>query len=148
MKYLFVFLFTFLGLSYTQAQLPKIIQDDLDESYDWLLSVAKSNTCQTATPMSENDIEETRIEECAFVEEFVMFPNPVKDILTVEFKAANNATKLIISSLEGALIKEVKIPEGQMVYANKFDLNDLTPGTYLLSLVQGQKAFIRKLIKQ
>lgn len=148
MKYSFSILF-FILLSYSlNAQLPKVLQDDIDQSYDWLLSVAKSKTCQTAKPLTEADIDETKVEDCDFVHEFKMFPVPVTDNLSIAFKAHQKPTKIIITSFESNVVLDMELNDFNGAFNDIINLKTVIPGTYLLTIIQGQKAFIRKLIKQ
>ena len=131
-----------------QAQLPKVLQDDVVESYNWIVGVAKSKTCNTNMPITESDIEETPINKCEFIDAFEMKPNPANSTVFVTFKGKEAPTQIVISGLDGrAYFKEDHDAFGGF-YNNDIDINTIPPGIYLLSIIQEKEAFIKKLIIQ
>jgi hypothetical protein len=66
--------------------------------------------------------------ENLYNESIFIFPNPVENIITIETKNNKVPTRILILSLNGALIIDSEIKN------NKIDLSNLLSGTYLLKL--------------
>jgi len=60
---------------------------------------------------------------------FSVYPNPVEDILNINFTNSNNKYKLLISDLNGRIIKEMSVYDNYSV-----DISDLKAGIYIVSL--------------
>lgn len=61
--------------------------------------------------------------------EFMIYPNPASDFITIELNEAI-PTKLNIFSLDGRLLRDYYFSNNKFV----LDVSNLTPGTYLLRL--------------
>ncbi|MFT5847823.1 MAG: hypothetical protein ACJARX_000780 [Psychroserpens sp.] len=97
----------------------------------------------------------TNIFETEFVEEtlsvtivdfdsFAMFPNPVKDKVTIRTNANTFGTITInIIDLQGKLILEQHISEGNTV---ELDITDLQSGLYFVKLNANNKRIVKKRI--
>lgn len=128
------------------AQLPDVLEKDILDSYNWILDVAQSSTCQTNITIKEKDIVETNVNQCQFVDEFEMFPNPAKDNLTVAFKAVKRPTQILITGLDGRNFLNEKVVDFDGIYNNQIDLSTIPPGAYVFSIIQDKEVFVRKLI--
>lgn len=76
-----------------------------------------------------------------------MYPNPVKDILTVEFEStvSGNAT-LMLYNTNGQLVLEDKVGLRKGVLKKEIDVNSLTSGTYHLSLISHETRINQKVL--
>eukprot|EP01029_Cantina_marsupialis_P024669 TRINITY_DN6398_c0_g2_i1.p1 TRINITY_DN6398_c0_g2~~TRINITY_DN6398_c0_g2_i1.p1 ORF type:complete len:1210 (-),score=31.22 TRINITY_DN6398_c0_g2_i1:253-3882(-) len=74
--------------------------------------------------------------------EFKIYPNPVKDFLTI-YIHGNIHSKVRISSITGKTIKLLSLNQDH----NTIDVSDLPSGMYFISLEDGQEVITRKLIK-
>ncbi len=80
----------------------------------------------------------------SFVEsQFKVYPNPVKDILSVE-NDLNTVSKLTISDINGRVVKVVEI-ESDKVNVN---ISELQRGVYIAQFVSDQGSFTKKIIKE
>ena len=61
--------------------------------------------------------------------EFMIYPNPASDFITIELNEAI-PTKLNIFSLDGRLLRDYYFSNNKFV----LDVSNLTPGTYLLKM--------------
>ena len=76
----------------------------------------------------------------------VLSPNPVIDELEVEFPVIKEEGQLEIVTLTGKVLKQVKLARFQKIY--KINLNDLTAGIYLVKVMNNEKTFVKKFVKQ
>jgi hypothetical protein len=77
-----------------------------------------------------------------------IFPNPVKDILTIE--GENNIERVEVVNLLGQLVysEEFNVPNFNIVSKNKFiDLSKLKAGTYVIVFISSDKRSSYKIIK-
>ena len=75
------------------------------------------------------------VEEYGSVKEYMVYPNPVSDVVNVEIEDCT----LSLFSNEGKLIK--RIEESQM------NISELPSGTYLLEILKEGKSIVKKIIK-
>jgi len=146
-RFIFLAFLLMIGINLS-GQLPKVLQDDINESYNWILDVAKSNTCNTAKPMKEEDIEETKVETCNFIEAFEMTPNPANSMISVVFKGTKRPTQVVISGLDGRNYFTQKEDQFEGFFSQTINLENIPAGLYLFSIVQGKEVFNKKLIIQ
>ena len=79
--------------------------------------------------------------------ESVLYPNPAQSSYYIEYLAGSNATaNIIISNLEGKIIKSEKYEILKGNYRIENDASDLENGYYILKLIVKDKAIIHKLI--
>jgi hypothetical protein len=74
-----------------------------------------------------------------------IYPNPVKDVLTVEYAllANTNLNSISIYNLQGKLVKSVNISEP--IGIREINLTDLNEGMYILSFGKdGVKTYSKK----
>ncbi len=148
MKHLFFLIISTIVCINLNAQLPKVLQDDIAESYNWILNVAKSNTCNTAKPMTEEDIQETKLETCKFIDSFKMFPNPAEDAVSIVFAGVKRPTQILINGLDGKNYFIQNEDEFDGFFNQIIVLDKIPAGLYLFSIVQGKEVFNKKLIIQ
>jgi peptidyl-prolyl cis-trans isomerase A (cyclophilin A) len=84
--------------------------------------------------------------------EFVVFPNPVRDLLTIELSDANDwkgSTQLVIFNTQGDEVFQ-KENEGFLSNGNsaEFNVEALPPGLYMIKLVNENKSSSQKIIKE
>jgi Zn-dependent metalloprotease len=73
--------------------------------------------------------------------EFVLFPNPVQDVLNVSFDNTTSATFTIINMMG----RNVKLG---LLSQEGIDVNELTSGVYFIQITDGQNSVTKKFIKQ
>lgn len=81
---------------------------------------------------------ETRV---AFVQ---IWPNPVKDYLTIETPEPSKLVSYQILSLRGELVKKAEVVAGEQ----RVDITDLTPGVYVIQFQAEGTLISRKILKQ
>jgi hypothetical protein len=80
----------------------------------------------------------------------VVYPNPAKEVLNVEFvagNAVNNAVALQLVTMQGILVSTQNVPDIKPGF-NKttLDLRDLTNGAYMLKVTVGDRIELKKVI--
>ena len=76
---------------------------------------------------------------------FILYPNPVKDEITVQYKCSNNSAQLNILNLEGMIVHSERISSTSNI-TNTYNLNKLQKGVYLVKITDGDTFMIQKLI--
>ncbi|MDW5290818.1 T9SS type A sorting domain-containing protein [Formosa sp. PL04] len=74
---------------------------------------------------------------------FLVYPNPVSDIITIDFKSSNTAKMQIIDYLGKTVISD-EIQNG----TKSIDLSHLSSGLYFIKVSDKQETFTRKIIKK
>ncbi|WP_160138510.1 T9SS type A sorting domain-containing protein [Chryseobacterium sp. c4a] len=74
------------------------------------------------------------------IDQFIIYPNPVKDILNIKTKETIN--KIEIYDLAGRIINSKNVKE------NSVNVSDLIKGSYLIKLFLKDKVFVQKFIKK
>ncbi|MDW5290821.1 discoidin domain-containing protein [Formosa sp. PL04] len=74
---------------------------------------------------------------------FLVYPNPVSDIITIDFKSSNTAKMQIIDYLGKTVISD-EIQNG----TKSIDLSHLSSGLYFIKVSNQQETFTRKIIKK
>jgi hypothetical protein len=131
----------------TNAQVLSSMEGKIISDYDWLLKTAVSSTCKTTSNIQEKDIVETNVHQCDFMSEFNMFPNPASNSLTIEFEASKSITKLIIVGMDGKSVYERTMEDFDGIFSETIIL-DAVKGMYIVSVVQNDDIFIKKLFIQ
>lgn len=88
----------------------------------------------------------TGIEVNGAASEISIYPNPVVNDVNVFFTAVNESTRFEILSLGGALIESTTISSGESQIS--IPVNQLSTGSYLLRMIQGEKQQVMKFIKK
>jgi len=73
-----------------------------------------------------------------------IYPNPFNYFIIVEADNLNNASSIVITSLNGKIIRNVKL----IAVSQRIDLFDIKEGVYIIEIVtQDQKEVNRKALK-
>jgi len=75
-----------------------------------------------------------------------VFPNPVKDMVTVLFTASNQPRKMFLTDARGAVVRTILVPAGSTNI--KTDMGVYAKGIYQFSLDDGKEKIIRGVMKQ
>jgi len=145
-----------ISLNYDDSELNGLTESSLQLFYNngiqWLTDTnTTSNTSAnyatsilTATALNEisltsQDLSNPNFEGNAV--RFLLYPNPTRNILTIE--ASNNATidKIIVIDMLGKIVLE-ELPENNHINVERF-----ASGTYILKAFSGATTFITKFIK-
>lgn len=73
--------------------------------------------------------------------EFTIYPNPVKDIVTISIASKAVINKINLYSVTGKLIKEIQLPK------NQIDLSNLKSGIYFIEIISDKQKGVKKLLK-
>jgi len=71
-----------------------------------------------------------------------IYPNPTTGFLYI--KSKESADRIIVSSLDGTILKEYTSPKLDM----EIDLSLLSSGTYFITVMKKDKTITRKVVKQ
>ncbi|MBS3739394.1 MAG: T9SS type A sorting domain-containing protein [Psychroflexus sp.] len=102
---------------------------------------------------NEGSIDSWSIEVCAaeflnsegFEQDlFSLFPNPAENYVTLQFNQSTNNTTIYIFDISGRLVKAVTNSES--LSTQKIDVNQLSAGTYIVKVNQGNRSTVKKLI--
>ncbi len=74
--------------------------------------------------------------------EWLIYPNPVKDKITIEISKKINNCNLFVYNIKGQEINRYQINDNK----SQIDLSNLTPGIYFLKLVTDKTTQVRKII--
>ena len=75
-----------------------------------------------------------------------IFPNPAREWLRVELTTTITAPELTLFDVLGRPVRHVRLPPSTV--AHEFDLNDLTPGVYTLTVRDGQRVASQRVVIQ
>ncbi len=75
-----------------------------------------------------------------------MYPNPTFGLLNVKFQGEAVPTSLQITDLSGKVIYHQVLNQFDGYYDQQLNLNGTTPGTYILTVQQGDKALSKKVV--
>ena len=89
-----------------------------------------------SNPTSVNDLEDNQSIKC--------YPNPVKDLLQIDFPRGNEEVKVSIVNVEGQIIRNLVLNAG----SQNTILFEGAPGMYFIHFRQGEYQQIEKIIKQ
>ncbi len=73
--------------------------------------------------------------------EFTIYPNPVKDIVTISIASKVVINTINLYSVTGKLIKEIQLPK------NQIDLSELKSGIYFIEIISDKQKVVKKLLK-
>jgi hypothetical protein len=95
-----------------------------------------------------NDMNELGVAVTGESESVKLYPNPVKDLLTLEASIEGSApVKAELTDILGASVRSIDAGMQSGLYHSELSLRDLPAGTYLLHLHVGAKVTVRKIIK-
>jgi hypothetical protein len=86
----------------------------------------------------------TAIEDNFLADNFKVYPNPVESVLYLEIPN-RKATEFSISNMQGQLVKKLIFNGGVQASVSVIDL---VPGVYLAKCHQGNKVYIKQIVKQ
>lgn len=74
-----------------------------------------------------------------------LYPNPVKDILTISSeKALEQGARISVFDLTGRILKQLETTK----LTTKIDVSDLSKGSYLLQITEGEETLTKRWVKQ
>lgn len=76
--------------------------------------------------------------------DFNVYPNPASNFVTVNNAAQVNISQILVSDVNGRIIKDLKT---QNISEVSVDVTDLKTGVYLMKIISEQGTLIRKIIK-
>jgi hypothetical protein len=76
----------------------------------------------------------------------LLFPNPVRDILTVKYNETAGADRILVYSVSGSLVKEIML--NKFTTEARIDCSTFVPGTYLLKLNSSAGSYSAQFIKR
>ncbi len=76
------------------------------------------------------------------VEELTVYPNPAKDLITIDLES-NDAATVNIFNMNGQLVRGLRSDFGNQLQMN---VNGLTPGVYIIQAVQGEQTYAQKIV--
>jgi len=76
--------------------------------------------------------------------EFKVYPNPVSDIMKIEYEALNGDEKIFVIDALGKIIMESKLTSDN----TELDVSFLNPGIYFVKVISGSKISTTKVIKK
>ncbi|MGM9820441.1 MAG: leucine-rich repeat protein [Candidatus Onthomorpha sp.] len=80
------------------------------------------------------------LQEVESTREFVLYPNPARGFVTIEFEALQESSSLMVADLGGRVVKTFDIAAG--TESIRFDLRDLPSGVYTLMIGNTTKKLI------
>lgn len=75
-----------------------------------------------------------------------VFPNPVKDVVTITFSPSDQQRKLLVTDAKGSVVKTIIIPAGAT--SIRANMSALSNGVYNLVIDNRKKALVQQVIKQ
>ena len=84
------------------------------------------------------------VEEIALEDQLNIYPNPVTDVLNVQWKNTNESANLSIRDLSGRLVLSERVANGNAV----LDFSNLSSGNYILELQTEEGTLRKQVIKQ
>jgi len=107
---------------------------------DYAVIVATNNCSDTSVCMTINEAGLAESE----VETFQMYPNPTRDIITLDFGSLSNVKTVELKDGSGRILKTISISDKQV----KMDLSDYVSGVYfvVVSLTNGEQ--VQRIMKQ
>ena len=134
------------GFSLTSsAQVLLQEEQSLLDEFSWIFKTDVKHACKTS-PDAAVEIRETDITTCRFVDAFKMYPNPASDMIRVKFKASKRATSIFISSIDGKLMHSEKLTDFSGEYNAQLNVSNFPKGIHVLTIVQENESFIKKLV--
>jgi len=140
-------LFTFLGvMSITIGLNAQVLLDQdqqLLKEYQWLYDTAVKHACNEPGSSKVND---TPVSQCDFMNEFLLFPNPATSEVNLKFSASALPTKIFWATIDGKVVKSQNLEKFSGQFNQEIRLNQFNKGIYIISIVQKNDVFVRKLI--
>ncbi|MCB0678307.1 MAG: PKD domain-containing protein, partial [Saprospiraceae bacterium] len=121
------------------------------ESGMYTVVLTVTNDCGSVQYEETIEVFVTSVEELAFLDRFVLFPNPNDGHYTLELSGRPNTDgpiRLRWTNLLGQTLGETEIDFHSGAYRESFDQQDWPRGVYLLQLQAGQQTTFRKVVFQ
>jgi hypothetical protein len=81
--------------------------------------------------------------------DFQLYPNPANDWIKLSAKFDKKAqTTVLISNLNGEVVKEVKMGTKKQIHTDPVDISKLKPGIYSVHILHGEERLIKQLVIQ
>jgi hypothetical protein len=84
------------------------------------------------------------VEEIAMEDQLNIYPNPVADVLNVQWNNTTETATLSIRDLSGRLVLSERVANGNAV----LDFSNLSSGNYILELQTTDRTIRKQVIKQ
>jgi len=127
------------------------------QGYAGLMIILNSDTIYGWIHMLvQNNGKDVQIDSCAFqkkdtlslnhnnLELLLIYPNPAKDIITIEIQQNSKENTLTIFNINGQRLIEKTIIDNKTLV----DISNLSRGVYFVKLVTGKTVEVRKIIKE
>ena len=121
------------------------------ESGMYTVVLTVTNDCGSVQYEETIEVFVTSVEELAFLDRFVLFPNPNDGHYTLELSGrpyTDGPIRLRWTNLLGQTLGETEIDFHSGAYRESFDQQDWPRGVYLLQLQAGQQTTFRKVVFQ
>jgi hypothetical protein len=83
------------------------------------------------------------VEEIALENQLNIYPNPVTDVLNVQWNNTNETANLSIRDLSGRLVHSERVANGNAA----LNLSGLASGNYILELQKGDRTLRKQMVK-
>jgi len=113
------------------------------KEYQWLYDTSVKHACNEP---GTSKVKETEVSQCDFMNEFLIFPNPATTEINLEFSASAEPTKMFWATIDGKVVKSENLENFSGHYNQKILLNQFDKGIYIISVVQKNDVFVRKLV--
>jgi len=110
------------------------------------ISAAGVNSCGTGTasPMFVNVLVCTGIGENQLYSQVMIYPNPVRDLLTISISGAEKQLHLQVTDVSGRNLYDEPLTNLPAVYTRQIDVSNFAKGIYLIKLTNDSRVFIGK----
>jgi hypothetical protein len=106
----------------------------------YAVQVTNSYGCTVTSDMITVNV---GVEEIAMEDQLNIYPNPVTDVLNVQWNTTTETATLSIRDLSGRLVLAERVANGNAV----LDLSTLSSGNYILELQTGQSTLRKQVVK-
>ena len=127
------------SMSFDENQTPCATFGD-GEVEDYTVNITNTATAIATTNTNTRD-NAIALGQGSTFELFTVYPNPARNIITINARSLKNASYSIKNLLGQTIISN-------KVSRNAINVNDLQAGMYIIEVTDGQKSFTEKLIKQ
>ena len=114
----------------------------------YFVTLVVSDGCQTDTLIQTVEVLTTGLCNDVLISEMKIYPNPVTNILNVEFPADRKATYFVeLDNIDGSMINIATIQPGSKESVLTFDVSSLSKGIYFIRVDSSKGMFIEKIFK-
>ncbi len=116
-------------------------------THKFWVQVTDDNTCQASDTISITIQESTGIFAGKDKARVLIYPNPARDKLTIEFSnMSGKESVLSIISIDGSMIFNKKLKNKKKQFIEEIDLSEFSRGVYLIRLISDKKVSTKRLI--